>query len=55
MAKAWPAPEAGVTARASIEGTPLEMYVDDGIATVYSVVQNGAKVFEAAGVKFDKR
>jgi len=49
IVKAWPANDLKELANLDIEGTPTEMFVADGKAVVYSIV-NGAKLYEAAGV-----
>ncbi len=47
---AWPADTLKEMASIDVEGQPSEMFVADGKVVVYSQV-NGAKVFQAAGVK----
>jgi uncharacterized secreted protein with C-terminal beta-propeller domain len=46
---AWPATELKEVSSTDIEGTPSEMFVDNGKAVIYSQV-NGAAIFAAAGV-----
>jgi beta propeller domain-containing protein len=46
---AWPAAKLGVAGGVDIEGTPLEMFVANGRAVVFSAA-DGAPVYAAAGV-----
>jgi len=46
---AWPANELKEVATLDIEGSPSEMFVENGKVVIYSYV-NGADVFQAAGV-----
>lgn len=46
---AWPAAELSEASGIEIEGEPVEMFVEEGRALVYSVV-NGDPIYEAAGI-----
>src|SRR5690606_13641597 len=48
--KAWPATELSEASSIDIDGEPIEMFVEEGRALVYSVV-NGDPIYEAAGVE----
>jgi uncharacterized secreted protein with C-terminal beta-propeller domain len=50
VVKAWPADQLNMMNSLAIEGTPSEMFVENGHVVVYSSV-DGTKVYEAAGVK----
>ena len=47
---AWPADQLSEASSIAIEGEPIEMFVEEGRALVYSVV-NGAPIYQAAGVE----
>ncbi len=47
---AWPADELSEASSIEIEGEPLEMFVEEGRALVYSLV-NGDPIYEAAGIE----
>jgi hypothetical protein len=46
---AWPAPSLALAGSLAIEGDPIEMYVANGQAVVYSTV-DGAPIYQAAGL-----
>jgi len=48
--KAWPATELSEASSIEIDGEPIEMFVEEGRALVYSIV-NGDPIYEAAGVE----
>lgn len=49
IVNAWPATALAEVSSTDIEGTPTEMFVEDGKAVIYSQV-NGTAIFAAAGV-----
>ena len=50
IVNSWPVKDLGEASATSIEGAPLEMYVADGRAVVFSRV-DGAPIYQASGIK----